>query len=143
MSDHIILKGMVFYGYHGVTPPEKMMGQPFVVDLEMEANLRISGSSDDIKDTVDYSQVYQAVKEVVEGPSRDLLESVAEGVAQKLLQAFPLDGVRVRVTKPHVPIKGAVVEGAGVEIHRRRVGQPLLENGPGGTKSPQSSPPIP
>lgn len=122
MSDRIILKGMVFYGYHGVTPAEKTLGQPFVVDLELEMDLKVPGASDDVKDTVDYSQVYQLAKEVVEGPSHDLLESLAEGVAQKLLHTFPLNGVRVRVTKPHVPIKGAVVEGAGVDIHRPRTG---------------------
>ena len=120
MSDRIFLKGMVFYGYHGATPPEKELGQSFVVDLELEVDLKAPGASDDLTDTVDYSKVYQAVKETMEGPSRNLLESVAEGVAQELLRTFPLDGVRIRVTKPHVPIKGAVLEGAGVEIHRRR-----------------------
>ena len=120
MSDHIFLKGMVFYGYHGATPPEKELGQPFVVDLELEVDLKAPGASDDLRDTVDYSRVYRSVKETVEGPSRNLLESLAEAVAQELLRTFPLDGVRVRVTKPHVPIKGAVLEGAGVEVHRRR-----------------------
>ena len=119
MSDRIFLKGMVFYGYHGATPQEKELGQPFVVDLELEVDLKAPGASDDLRDTVDYSRVYRAVKETVEGPSRNLLESLAEEVAQELLRTFSLDGVRVRVTKPHVPIKGAVLEGAGVEIHRR------------------------
>ena len=113
---------MVFYGYHGATPPEKELGQPFVVDLELEVVLKALGASDDLRDTVDYSQVYLVVKEIVEGPSRNLLESLAEGLAQEILHTFPLDGVMVRVTKPHVPIKGAVLEGAGVEIHRWRGG---------------------
>ena len=122
MSDRILLKGMVFYGYHGATPQEKELGQSFVVDVDLEVDLTTAGESDDLKDTVDYSQVYRVVKEMVEGPSHNLLESVAEGLAQKLLHTFSLDGVTVRVTKPHVPIKGAVLEGAGVEIHRRRSG---------------------
>ena len=122
MSDRILLKGMVFYGYHGATPQERELGQSFVVDIELEVDLTKPGVSDDLKDTVDYSHVYRVVKEVVEGPSHNLLESVAEGLAQKLLDSFPLDGVTVRVTKPHVPIKGAVLEGAAVEIHRRRGG---------------------
>ena len=88
----------------------------FELDLELELDLKAPGSSDDLRDTVDYSRVYRAVKETVEGPSRNLLESLAEGVAQELLRTFPLDGVRVRVIKPHVPIEGAVLEGAGVEI---------------------------
>ena len=120
MSDRILLKGMVFYGYHGVTPQEKELGQPFVVDLELEVDLKTAGESDDLRDTVNYSQVYSVAKEMVEGPSHNLLESVAEGLAQNLLRSFPLDGVTVLVTKPHVPIKGAVLEGTGVELHRRR-----------------------
>ena len=118
MSDRIFLKGMVFYGYHGVSPSEKELGQTIVVDLELEVDLKAPGTSDDLRDTVDYSSVYRAVKETVEGPSHNLLESLAEEVAQKLLRTFPLDGIRIRVTKPHVPIKGGVLEGAGVEVHR-------------------------
>ena len=122
MSDRILLNGMVFYGYHGATPQEKELGQRFVVDIELEVDLTTPGVSDDLKDTVDYSRVYRVVKEVVEGPSHNLLESVAEGLAQRLLDSFSLDAVTVRVTKPHVPIKGAVLEGASVAIHRRRGG---------------------
>ncbi len=120
MGDRILLTGMTFYGYHGVRSEEKELGQRFVVDLEMELDLGAPGSSDDLKDTVDYSRVYRAVKEVVEGPSRNLLETLAEETARGVLSAFPVEGVRVRVTKPHVSIRGAVLEGAGVEIYRRR-----------------------
>ena len=120
MSDRILLNGMVFYGHHGVNPQEKELGQPFVVDLELELDLKAPGISDDLKDTVNYSRVYQVVRETVAGPSRNLLESLAEGVAQQILHSFPVQGVRVKVNKPHVPIKGAVLEGVGVEIYRRR-----------------------
>ena len=122
MSDSIFLEGMVFYGYHGATPPEKELGQNFVVDLEMEVDLKAPGASDELKDTVDYSHVYRVVKETVEGRGRNLLEGLADSVAQELLRIFPLDGVRVRVTKPQVPIKEAVLDGAGVEIYRLREG---------------------
>ncbi|MDP6495393.1 MAG: dihydroneopterin aldolase, partial [Dehalococcoidia bacterium] len=46
---------MVFYGYHGVNPQEKELGQSFVVDVELEVELTVPGRSDDLKDTVDYS----------------------------------------------------------------------------------------
>ena len=118
--DRIILKGMTFYGYHGATPQERERGQPFVVDVEMELDLSVPGRSDDLRDTVDYSAVHGVVREVVEGPGRNLLESVADGLAQRLLSDFPLESVTVRVAKPHVPIRGATLEGAAVEIQRRR-----------------------
>ena len=120
MGDKILLVGMTFYGYHGVRPEEKELGQRFVVDLEMELDLSAPAASDDLRDTVNYSLVYQVVREIVEGPSRNLLETVAEETARGVLSAFPVDGVRVRVTKPHVSIRGAVLAGAGVEVHRRR-----------------------
>ena len=120
MGDRILLTGMTFYGYHGVRPEEKELGQRFVVDLELELDLSAPAVSDDLRDTVDYSRVYQVVREIVEGPSRNLLEAVAEETARGVLSAFPVDGVRVRVTKPHVSIRGAVLDGAGVEIYRTR-----------------------
>ena len=55
MGDRILLNGMTFYGYHGVRPEEKELGQRFVVDVEMELDLRAAGTSDDLTDTVDYS----------------------------------------------------------------------------------------
>ena len=120
MGDRILLAGMTFYGYHGVRPEEKELGQRFVVDLELELDLSAPAVSDDLRDTVDYSRVYQVVREIVEGPSRNLLETLAEQTAGRVLSAFPVDGVRVRVTKPHVSIRGAVLDGAGVEIYRTR-----------------------
>ena len=120
MGDKILLTGMTFYGYHGVRPEERALGQRFVVDLEMELDLSAPAASDDLGDTVDYSQVYRTVKEVVEGPPRNLLETLAEETARRTLSAFPVDGVRVRMTKPHVSIRGAALEGAAVEVYRRR-----------------------
>ncbi|MBI2855995.1 MAG: dihydroneopterin aldolase [Chloroflexi bacterium] len=122
MSDRVLLTGMVFYGHHGVRPQEKDLGQPFVVDLVLEADLKAPGASDRLEDTVDYSNVYRLVRDIITGPSHNLLESLAEDVAQDILRTFPLavNAVRVRVTKPHVAIEGALLEGAGVEIYRQR-----------------------
>lgn len=120
MGDRILLNGMTFYGYHGVRPEEKELGQRFVVDVEMGLDLRAAGASDDLTDTVDYSRAYRVVREIVEGPGRNLLEAVAEETAGALLKAFPVSGVRVRVAKPHVSIRGAILDGAAVEIYRRR-----------------------
>ena len=113
MGDRILLKGMTFYGYHGVRPEEKELGQRFVVDVEMELDLRAAGASDDLTDTVDYSRVYRVVKEIVEGPGRNLLEAVAEETAGAVLNTFSVSAVRVRVAKPHVSIRGRCAGGRG------------------------------
>ncbi len=118
--DSIQLKGMVFYGYHGANPEEQKLGQRFVVDLEVRRDLRPAGLSDNLDDTVSYAALYRVVKEVVEGPSRNLLESVAETIAQRVLDGYDVDAVRVKVMKPEAPIKGSVLQHAAVEVFRER-----------------------
>ena len=119
-TDHILLKGMTFYGFHGVGPEEQSLGQRFVVDLEVRKDLRPAGASDDLRQTVDYSRLYRLVREVMEGPSRKLLENVAETIAQRVLDAFEVEAVRVKVKKPDVPMKGSILDYAAVEIFRDR-----------------------
>jgi dihydroneopterin aldolase len=120
--DKIQLEGMVFYGYHGVNPAEREAGQRFVVDLEVQRDLRAAGLSDDPADTVSYSDLYRLVKEVVEGPGRNLLEHVAETIARRVLDECQVDAVRVKVKKPEAPIKGSILRHAAVEIVRERSG---------------------
>ena len=118
-SDKITLSGMVFYGYHGVAPEERTLGQRFMVDLEMEADLRPAGTSDDLNDAINYAQAHQLVKNVVEGEPKNLLEAVAEEVARRVLASLAVTAVLVRLTKPSPPIPGAVMSGASVEIIRK------------------------
>ncbi len=123
-ADKILLESMTFYGYHGVDPAEKELGQRFIVDVEITRDLRVPGESDDLADTINYAEVFRAVREVMEGPSRDLIESVAETIAGKLLDAFETPSVRVKVMKPEAPIKGAMMRHAAVEIVRTRESTP-------------------
>ena len=123
MGDKIRLQGMQFYAYHGGNPEERSLGQPFVVDLEVELDLRRAGQSDDLDDTVSYTHLYRVVREVMESQPRHLLEAVAEEIARRVLAEHPpVQQVEVRVTKVRPPIKGAVVAGATIEIERRREG---------------------
>ena len=120
MADKIVLEGMIFYGFHGASSAEQEVGQRFVVDLEVEFDLSAAGVSDDIADTIHYTTLFKLVKEILEGPSRKLLENIAETLAQRVLSEYPVDAVRVRVKKPEAPIKGSVLSYAGVDIIRRR-----------------------
>ena len=120
--DKISLSGMVFYGFHGIDPAEQELGQRFVVDLEVETDLRPAGRSDNPADTVNYSRMYRLVKETMEGPSHKLLESLAETIASGMLDGFSVDSVKVVVKKPEVPMKGSILSHASVEICRERGG---------------------
>ena len=120
MKDKIKLREMIFYGFHGVSPQEKQTGQRFSIDLEVECDLSAAGLSDDPEDTVNYSKMFKVVKAIVEGPSRNLLEHVAEPIAQAILKNFGVESARVVVRKPEVPIKSSILSYAAVEIYRTR-----------------------
>ena len=123
-DDRIRLEGMVFYGFHGVDPAERKVGQRFIVDLEVGIDLRRAGASDNITDTINYSQLYRAVREIVEGRSRNLLETLAQDISQRVIDNFNVESVRVHVKKPEAPIKGSVLGYAGVEILRNKFESP-------------------
>ena len=118
--DRIILEGMQFYGFHGVNPEERTLGQYYLVDLAVELDLHHPGASDRLEDTVSYTELYRAVQAVFEGESKNLLESTAQAIADRVLTDFPVKSVQVRVKKPRPPIRGSVIENATVEINRSR-----------------------
>lgn len=117
-ADCIRVEGMVFYGFHGTRPEEQALGQRFVVDLAVYRDLSAAARSDALGDTVDYARLHELVREIVEGPPCALLETVAERIAARVLEAFG-GQVWVRVAKPHAPIRGAVTATVAVEIARR------------------------
>ena len=124
-EDRILLEDMVFHGHHGTLLAEQELGQPFVVSVELHLDLRPAGTSDDLTKTVDYSEVHSMARDIVEGPSVQLVETVAERIAAAVLENHPLvEAVKVRVAKPHVRLGGTVLAGSAVEILRRREAGP-------------------
>ena len=120
MSDRIVLANMRFDGRHGVHEWERAATQPFEVDVELVADLRAAGESDDLAKTVDYGRVFGLVKDIVETRTYFLLEAIAEAIATSVLERFgQAEAVIVRVRKPKVRLSGAL-DYAGVEIERRR-----------------------
>lgn len=109
---------MVFSGRHGVLASERETSQPFTVDVELAADLARAGGSDRLSDTVDYVEAHAIVREIVEGEHRDLLESLAEQIARRLLELQGVRGAKVRVGKKP-PLPGQFREFA-VEIERSR-----------------------
>ncbi len=111
---------MQFYGFHGVNPEERAMGQPYLVDLTVEMDLSVPGKSDRLEDTVSYTHLYRVVKDVMEGESINLLEATAQSIAECILNDFPVLAVQVRVQKLRPPIRGSVIDYAAVDIYRTR-----------------------
>ena len=119
MSDRIILADMVFQGRHGLHEQEQRQAQAFEVDVELALNLQPAGIDDDIDKTVDYGQVFDVCRQIIESTSFRLLEALAEAIAHEILAAFPVSEVTIRVRKPKVPIDGTLAY-AGVENQRQR-----------------------
>lgn len=117
--DRILLDNMEFYGYHGVLQSEKETGQIFRVSLEMRLDLLPAGQSDDLTQTVNYAEVYETVKQIVEKEQFDLIETLAQAISQKILAKYPVEQIRVRVDKPHAPRPGGTLA-AAVEIIREK-----------------------
>ncbi len=86
----------------------------------MTFDLARAGASDDLRDTISYSDVYRAAREIVEGTSYHLIEELAEQNAAMVLSRFPAQAVLVRVKKEPPPVAG-VIDYAGVEIVRARL----------------------
>ncbi len=116
--DQILLKGMSFYGYHGVNPEERSQGQKFVVDVVIDCSLTKAAESDRVEDTVNYSEVFRIVKSIVEGKPYNLLETVAKNISDKILLNYDIHSVSVTIKKPEVRIHESNLDYAGITVTR-------------------------
>jgi dihydroneopterin aldolase len=116
--DRIELRGMSFQGRHGVRPEERAQAQEFKIDIEVDADLTAAGRTDHLEDTVDYRQLRAAAREVIEGESRKLLESLAGAIAERIVVLPRVEAVSVRVAKR--PATMQPIEAAAVRIYRTR-----------------------
>lgn len=118
--DRMMMKGMAFYGYHGVFPEENRLGQKFIVDLELRMDLDAAARNDDLESTVNYAELHGVVKGIVEGPPVKLIEALAGAIASGVLDAYTMiNELTVRVTKPNPPFE-IVFDGVTVELSRKR-----------------------
>jgi dihydroneopterin aldolase len=120
MNDTIFIRGVVIHARHGVLDHEAEIGQRFVIDLELTADLSESSRTDRLKDTVSYSSVVATATRAFADANYKLLERAAGAVADSILGAFArVSAVRVTVHKPHAPI-AAIFDDVGVTIVRQR-----------------------
>lgn len=115
--DKIILHGLRFYGFHGVMAEEKVNGQWFEVDLELWGDFNEAAGSDNIAKALDYSRIYQRVKDIMEGRGHNLLESLNQAIINSVQEQPQVQKALVRVKKLHPPVGGPVAY-AAVEMVR-------------------------
>ncbi|OBI82261.1 dihydroneopterin aldolase [Mycobacterium sp. E740] len=104
MTDRIELRGLTIRGHHGVFEHERRDGQDFVVDITVWLDLAAAAASDDLADTLDYGALAQRAADIVAGPPRDLIETVAADIADDVMTDVRVHAVEVVVHKPSAPI---------------------------------------
>ncbi len=116
--DKIFIENLEVFAHHGVYAEEQKLGQRFVLSLILYTNARPAGCADDLNQTMNYGAVARQVTKIVQEVNHQLLETVAEEVAETLLLTNPLlKKVTVRVAKPWAPV-GLPLDTVGVEITR-------------------------
>ena len=119
MADRIELTGLECFGYHGVFEEEKQTGQPFLVDVTCW--LDTAGIEDDLNRTVNYAELADVAATIIEGPARDLIETVASEVADTIMGTFEgLHAVEVTLHKPQAPIPRTFADVAVVARRSRK-----------------------
>src|SRR5688572_29374431 len=109
MTDRIIVGGIKFHAYHGLTRLEREVGVRCTIDVEMTLDLSPAISSDRLGDTIDYREIHQLVLQIGQDrTSFHLIESLAGRIAEEILSRFPVGEVTVRVRKETPIIEGIV-----------------------------------
>jgi dihydroneopterin aldolase len=104
MSDELAVTGIECFAHHGVFDFERREGQVFVVDLVLGIDTRPAAASDDLADTVNYGTLVADVKAAVERDPVDLIETVAQRIADVCLLDTRVEWARVTLHKPDAPI---------------------------------------
>ena len=102
--DRVALRGLKARGHHGVFPREREEGQTFIVDIVLGLDTRPAAADDDLSKTAHYGIVAEEVVAVVEGEPVNLIETLAERIAQACLKHEEVQEVEVCVHKPDAPI---------------------------------------
>ena len=114
----IRLHNMTFYGYHGISAAERQTGRRFEVDVELVVDMDKAARTDKLKDTVNYTEVYRIVEQIVLQNSFALLETIAVKLANQILKKFNPQEVTVRVRKKIPPVPGNL-DHIEVEVKRK------------------------
>ena len=119
MTDRIEIIGLRVWGRHGVLPAERRVGQEFVIDVSLEVDVSAAAATDDLTRTVDYASLSDRLAAVVAGEPVDLIETLAQRLAEECLADDRVAAVDVAVHKPSAPVK-VTVDDIVVRIRRTR-----------------------
>jgi dihydroneopterin aldolase len=119
MTDQLAVRGIEIHAHHGVFDFERRDGQTFVIDLVLGLDTRAAAAGDDLSRTVDYGTLVDEVRTAAEKDPVDLIETLAQRIADVCLSHEPVSWVEVTVHKPHAPI-AATFSDVALTINRSR-----------------------
>lgn len=103
-GDRLTLTGLRAIGHHGVYEHERQNGQEFVVDLVIATDLAAAAASDDLDQTIHYGELAEKVTAAIGSDPVGLIETLAERIAEIVLDYPSAAAVTVTVHKPFAPI---------------------------------------
>lgn len=105
MADHILIKDLECFAYHGVLEAEQQLGQKFLVSLDLQVDTRRAGQTDALDASINYASVCQDVISFMKEQRFALIEAVAEQLAEQLLLHYQLlEGIQIEIKKPWAPV---------------------------------------
>ncbi|TDX84014.1 dihydroneopterin aldolase [Epilithonimonas xixisoli] len=117
MKSKIILEDIKIYAYHGVLPEEAIIGNHYVVNLEVHSDLEKALQSDDLKDTINYAEINDIVHQEM-GIRSQLLEHVIGRIITKIENQFPqITFIKIKLTKTIPPMPGEM-KGVSLEFEK-------------------------
>jgi dihydroneopterin aldolase len=119
MSDQLAVRGIEVHAHHGVFDFERRDGQTFLVDLLLGLDTSAAATTDDLARTVDYGALVDEVVAAVQKDPVDLIETLAQRIADVCLGHEQVETVEVTVHKPHAPI-AATFSDVALTINRSR-----------------------
>ncbi|MDH7943867.1 dihydroneopterin aldolase [Pseudohongiella sp. SYSU M77423] len=84
----------------GIYDWERKIRQTVSLDLDMATDIRAAANTEDINNTLDYKAVSKRLIAFIEAAEFQLIETMAERVAELVLAEFPVNWLRLRVGKP-------------------------------------------
>jgi dihydroneopterin aldolase len=117
--DRIVLRGIRAHAHHGVYPFEREQGQLFVIDAVLELDTAPAAATDDLELTVNYAELAQQLRAAVVGDPVNLLETLAQQLADVCLAHELVQAVEITVHKPEAQL-GVPFSDVTVEIRRER-----------------------
>ncbi|MCK4990806.1 MAG: dihydroneopterin aldolase [Bacteroidales bacterium] len=116
----IVIEEMEFYAFHGHYHEEQIVGNRFLVDLEMDADLTAAAGSDSLKDAVNYQQAYQIIKNEMRRTKSNLLENIGKRILDALYAEMEgIEKASIRIRKLNPPM-GGPIKSVGIKMSRKK-----------------------